>query len=136
MRKALVKVLYGGRTEADLPLRDSFEEAGLETLCSTDDGSYGFRGFVTALLEEEIAARKPDVLFVCGPDPMMRLCGQTAARIHVPAQISLESIMGCGFGACWGCVQRIRRKGKAEWRKICEDGPVFAAEEIVWDGGG
>ena len=130
---AFVKVLYGGRTVADLPVRDKFENAGLEIVCSTDDGSSGYRGFVTALLEVEIAGRRPDVLFVCGPDPMMRACAGIAGRHKVPAQISLESIMGCGFGACWGCVHRIRRSGEVKWRRICEDGPVFAAEEIVWD---
>jgi dihydroorotate dehydrogenase electron transfer subunit len=132
-RAALVKVVYGGRTEADLPVRDKFEEAGLEIVWSTDDGSSGFRGLATDLLEREVAARRPDLLFVCGPDQMMRASAVIAARLRIPAQISLESIMGCGFGACWGCVRRIRRNGEAKWRKICEDGPVFAAEEIAWD---
>jgi dihydroorotate dehydrogenase electron transfer subunit len=132
-RGATVRVLYGGRTAGDLPVRDKFEDSGLEIACSTDDGSYGYHGLVTSLLEDEIAGRRPDVLFVCGPDPMMRAASGIAARFRVPAQVSLESIMGCGFGACWGCVKRIRRGGEPGWRKICEDGPVFPAEEIVWD---
>jgi dihydroorotate dehydrogenase electron transfer subunit len=129
-----VKVLYGGRTAADLPIRDRFENAGLEMRCSTDDGTFGYRGFVTSLLEAEIAECRPGALYVCGPDPMMRACAAIAAHHGLPAQISLEAIMGCGFGACWGCVHRIRQAGEAKWRKICEDGPVFPADEIVWDG--
>jgi len=135
-RGAQVKVLYGGRTAADLPVRDRFEEAGLEVVCSTDDGSFGRRGLVTALLESESSLRRPDILFVCGPDPMMKACAGISRRLGVPAQVSLESIMGCGFGACWGCVHRIARRGEAKWRKICEDGPVFPAEDIVWNGEG
>jgi dihydroorotate dehydrogenase electron transfer subunit len=74
-------------------------------------------------------------MFVCGPDLMMEKVAVLAAARRIPAQLSLEAIMGCGFGACWGCVKRIRRGDDGQWRKICEDGPVFAAEEIVWNEG-
>jgi dihydroorotate dehydrogenase electron transfer subunit len=65
---------------------------------------------------------------------MMRAAAGIAAARRIPAQISLESIMGCGFGACWGCVKRIARGDGGRWHKICEDGPVFPAEEILWEG--
>ena len=55
-------------------------------------------------------------------------------RLGVPAELSLEAHMGCGFGACWGCVKKIRRNGREEWLKVCEDGPVFQAEDVAWDG--
>jgi dihydroorotate dehydrogenase electron transfer subunit len=74
------------------------------------------------------------MLFVCGPEEMMRKTAEIAAAQKIPAQLSLESMMGCGFGACWGCVRRIKEDGGGKWRKICEDGPVFRAEEIVWEG--
>lgn len=130
---ATVRVLYGGRTADELPIREKFAAAGLDPVCATDDGSIGFSGFVTGLLESEIENKRPDRLFVCGPDAMMRRCADIAVRLGIPAQISLESIMGCGFGACWGCVKRLRKDGEGRWRKICEDGPVFPAEEIVWE---
>jgi dihydroorotate dehydrogenase electron transfer subunit len=133
-RGANVKVLYGGRTLGDLPVRDKFAADGLAIACATDDGSFGHAGFVTGLLEAEIVRRIPDFLFVCGPDPMMRAAAGIARAHRIPAQISLESIMGCGFGACWGCVKRIARGDGGRWRKICEDGPVFLAEEILWEG--
>jgi dihydroorotate dehydrogenase electron transfer subunit len=132
-RGAAVRVLYGGRTKDELPIRDKFAEAGLDPACATDDGTFGFSGFVTDLLETEIGNKRPDRLYVCGPDAMMRRCAVIAGRRGIPAQISLESIMGCGFGACWGCVKRLRKDGEGRFRKICEDGPVFAAEEIVWE---
>jgi len=131
---AAVRVFYGGRTAAEIPLRDKFESAGIPVACSTDDGSFGFSGFVTALLEGELRAARPDGLFACGPDPMMERAGRLALGLGLPAQLSLEAIMGCGFGACWGCVHRIKNGDGGQWRKICEDGPVFGADEILWEG--
>jgi dihydroorotate dehydrogenase electron transfer subunit len=128
-----VLTLYGGQSLPDIPLKEKFKESGLDILCSTDDGSHGFRGFVTGLLEAELRRRKPESLFVCGPDLMMKRTADIALRRNIPAQFSLESMMGCGFGACWGCVRRIKKDDTGEWRKICEDGPVFSAEEILWD---
>lgn len=130
---ARVKVLYGGKGLPDLPLKQKFEKAGLNIACSTDDGTSGFQGFVTGLLQREISEQPPAALFVCGPDPMMKKTAEIAAREKIPAQFSLESMMGCGFGACWGCVKRIRKSDDGAWRKICEDGPVFSGDEIVWE---
>jgi dihydroorotate dehydrogenase electron transfer subunit len=129
---AEVIVLYGGRGLADIPLRDRFEASGLTVRCSTDDGSYGFKGFVTALLERELKRAPADRLFVCGPDAMMKAAAAIARARGIPAEFSLEAIMGCGIGACWGCVQRIRNGGGDDWVKICEEGPVFPGDRIVW----
>ena len=125
-------VLYGGKTAADIPLRTKFEEAGLPVLCSTDDGSFGFKGFVTGLAAREIEAHPPAFLFACGPDAMMKAAAHHAEWRDIPAEFSLESLMGCGIGACWGCVKRILREGQEGWVKICEEGPVFPRDEIVW----
>lgn len=133
-RGAKVKILYGGKSLRDLPARERFLRDGADIACATDDGSFGRAGFVTGLLEAEIGNAVPDLLFVCGPDPMMRATARIAQARGIPAQISLESVMGCGFGVCWGCVKRIARGDGGRWRKICEDGPVFLADEILWDG--
>jgi dihydroorotate dehydrogenase electron transfer subunit len=125
-------VFYGGRTVADIPLRNKFKRAGFELLLSTDDGSLGFAGFVTGLVENELARRKPDIVYACGPDPMMKALAAITAKYAVPAEFSLESVMGCGIGACWGCVQRIRNGSGDGWVKICEEGPVFPGERILW----
>jgi dihydroorotate dehydrogenase electron transfer subunit len=125
-------VLYGGRSLADIPLRERFERAGLEYRCSTDDGSFGFAGFVTELAGLEIAGEKPAVVYACGPDPMMKALAAIAAKHEVPAEFSLEAVMGCGIGACWGCVQRIRNESGDGWVKICEEGPVFPGERVQW----
>jgi len=128
------KIFYGGKTAADLPLLPKFEAAGFEILSSTDDGSFGFRGLVSELLKEELERSRPAHIYACGPEPMMKTITTLADARNVPAQFSLESIMGCGIGACWGCVKRIKRGDRAEWVKICEEGPVFYGPEIVWEG--
>lgn len=125
-------VFYGGRTVADIPLRSRFEQAGWELRCSTDDGSFGFPGLVTGLVERDLGRAKPDLLYACGPDPMMKALAATARGSGVPAEFSLESMMGCGIGACWGCVHRVRGESGETWTKICEDGPVFPGDRIVW----
>jgi dihydroorotate dehydrogenase electron transfer subunit len=125
-------VFYGGRTAADIPLRGKLEKAGFEVLCSTDDGSFGFAGFVTELVGRELAKEKPAVVYACGPDPMMKALAAVTAKHGVPAEFSLESVMGCGVGACWGCVHRIRSGSGDGWIKICEEGPVFPGERVVW----
>jgi len=129
---AEVVVLYGGRTRRDTPLAGAFEAAGLRLLCSTDDGSFGFRGFVTELLGRELAGTPADMIYACGPDPMMKAAADAARAAGIPAELSLESLMGCGIGACWGCVHRIRGETGEGWVKICEEGPVFPAERVVW----
>jgi dihydroorotate dehydrogenase electron transfer subunit len=125
-------VFYGGRTIDDIPLRDRLGKAGLEVLCSTDDGSFGFAGFVTALVEKELARTRPDHVYACGPDPMMKALAAITAKHGLPAEFSLESVMGCGVGACWGCVHRIKNESGDGWVKICEEGPVFPGERILW----
>jgi dihydroorotate dehydrogenase electron transfer subunit len=139
------RIFYGGRTESHLPLLPKLVEQGFEIFVSTDDGSLGYHGFVCPMLERELArwleaprrgrsraVRRPEV-FACGPDAMMKGVAEIAARYRVRVQFSLESIMGCGIGACWGCVKKIKRAGRADWVKICEEGPVFKDTEIVWE---
>jgi dihydroorotate dehydrogenase electron transfer subunit len=129
---ALVTVFYGGRTSLDLPLRGKFEAAGFPLQCTTDDGSCGFHGLVSQGLGRELERERADFLFACGPDVMMRAIAGTARSMDIPSEFSLEAVMGCGIGACWGCVQRIRNGSGDGWVKICEEGPVFRGDRIVW----
>ena len=129
---AASRIFYGGKTQADLPLQNKLVDQGFDISCSTDDGSFGFRGFVSDLFKAELEEYTPERIFACGPEPMMKKISDAARQKKIPAEFSLESVMGCGFGACWGCVKRIKRGDGEEWVKICEEGPVFSAEEIVW----
>jgi dihydroorotate dehydrogenase electron transfer subunit len=128
------RVFYGGRTESHLPLLGKLVAAKMEVFLSTDDGSLGFPGLASAMFERELArSARPALVFACGPDPMMRQVARLAADRTIPAQVSLESTMGCGIGACWGCVRKIRTPRGFEWIKICEDGPVFPADRVAWE---
>jgi dihydroorotate dehydrogenase electron transfer subunit len=132
---AEVTVLYGGRCRLDIPLTDKFKAAGLALLCATDDGSFGFEGLVSELLGRQLDRSPADILYVCGPDPMMEAVAGLALARGIPVEFSLESMMGCGIGACWGCVKRVRTEDGEGWVKICEEGPVFRGERIVWTEG-
>jgi dihydroorotate dehydrogenase electron transfer subunit len=125
-------VLYGGRCLLDLPLRDKFAEAGLALQCSTDDGTFGYRGLVTELLPPEAGPEPLAFVFACGPDAMMKAAARAAESLGIPCELSLESVMGCGIGACWGCVHRVRNEAGDGWVKICEEGPVFPGDKVVW----
>jgi dihydroorotate dehydrogenase electron transfer subunit len=70
--------------------------------------------------------------FERGPEEMMKKIARIAAKRNIPAEFSLESVMGCGFGVCWGCVKRIKKNGEEGWVKICEEGPVFSSDDIIW----
>lgn len=128
-----IRVFYGGRSQEDLPLRERFQTAGFPLVCSTDDGSFGFEGLVTDCLRRDLDGYTPDRMFACGPDAMLQTVGAMSREFAIPTQLSLEAVMGCGFGACWGCVQRIRQEGVESWQKICDKGPVFPADAVVWE---
>jgi len=129
---ASVKIFYGAKCLSDLCLKDKFEKKGFELLYSTEDGILGFKGLVSDLLVAELQNLIPEYMYSCGPEAMMKKIAQIAADKEIPSEFSLESIMGCGFGICWSCVRRIRKDGKEAWLKICEEGPVFSKEEIIW----
>ena len=99
-----------------------------EAKVATEDGAVGRRGNVIDLLGSmEIS----DVtqMFACGPKPMLKALADFAKAREIPLQVSLEERMGCGYGACVGCVCKTARGN----RKVCEDGPVFNGSEVIWD---
>jgi dihydroorotate dehydrogenase electron transfer subunit len=129
------RLFYGGRTESDLALRARVEALGFPHHLATDDGSVGERGRVTEPLERYLdASRRPAALFACGPDAMLRAVATIAERRGLPAQVSLDPWMGCGFGVCLSCVVRIQRRGeeRGRYRCACTEGPVFDAADVVW----
>jgi len=124
---ANITVFLGARSAELLLMRDAFSGVTLRT--ATDDGSGGHHGFVTALLEKSLAGETaPDMILTCGPEPMMKSVAALAARHGVPCRVSLEARMACGFGACLGCVTKV--KGPELYVTVCQKGPVFDAAEV------
>jgi dihydroorotate dehydrogenase electron transfer subunit len=110
---------------------------GVRPLWSSEDGSRGFHGHVVALLSDRIAHGRvvPDrsVVYGCGPEPMMAALAQLCAQDRIPCYVSLERSMPCGYGVCMGCVVRSKSgDGYETYRRVCRDGPVFDAEQVIF----
>jgi len=122
----------GGRNARELSIRTRFD--GLvpgETILSSDDGSLGEKGFVTEALRRRFDAGSRYVrVFACGPMPMFAALARVVGDAGVPAEFSTEADMGCGFGACLGCV--IPGTEKA-FLVSCSEGPILAPEKIAWN---
>jgi dihydroorotate dehydrogenase electron transfer subunit len=124
-----VSVYYGVRS-ADLAAGvEDFRTAGATVQVATDDGSLGFHGFVTQLLERD---GPPQHLVGCGPEPMLRALASLAGRWAVPCHLSLETPMACGVGICFSCVTRVRTADGWDYRRVCVEGPVFDAASLAW----
>ncbi|MFO7936668.1 MAG: dihydroorotate dehydrogenase electron transfer subunit [Kiritimatiellia bacterium] len=130
-------LVVGGRTAEDILAVDEFTELGWRVEIATVDGSRGMKGLVTAPLEAELArldkADEKAEIFSCGPDGMLKAVGEAAIPRGFKAWLSLDKHMVCGVGACLACVQKLRRPDGSEWvGRVCRDGPIFEAGEIVW----
>lgn len=118
-----VTVLYGTADARRYPVPP---EARL--VAATEDGSIGYKGLVTEVLPE--FAAHADQVFACGPLPMYRAMSRMEALKEKPVQVSLEVVMGCGRGVCYGCTIQTQSGAK----KVCEQGPVFEMGDILWEG--
>lgn len=127
-------LLYGARTAALLAGLDDFRAAGITVEVATDDGSAGHKGLVTDLLAQRLERReRPARIVGCGPAPMLASLASLARRHGVACDVSLENHMACGFGACFSCVAPILQPdGTTDLRRVCVEGPVFAAETVHW----
>ena len=126
-------VISGYRNASAVILQEDFAATGAETILCTDDGSAGRKGFVTDALKEVLASKKPDVIYACGPNIMLRRIIEIAQENGIKCQVSLEERMGCGVGACLVCACRTIRDGNEYYAHVCKDGPVFNAEEVLFD---
>jgi len=98
----------------------------------TDDGSAGAKGFATECLREKLIKEKYDIIFSCGPMPMLKSLQRVLDGSGIPCEVSLEQRMGCGIGACKVCVCQIMLEGQSDYRKVCTDGPVFELSKVVF----
>lgn len=124
-------VLIGARTKNDVLREKEFKDLGCDVHVATEDGSKGFKGRVTELLKEILREAKGEdrkAICSCGPKNMLAAISDIARQKKMPAQVSLEEFMGCGLGACLGCVIRTT----SGYQRICHDGPVFDALEVIW----
>lgn len=129
------RLFFGARTQEDLVGLQEFKPLVRATLLATENGSAGYRGFVTRPLEEYLSKHtsKRFMLMVCGPWAMLRATVELAKRFRHPCLVSMENRMGCGLGVCLGCSIRVQGTGHEAYQRVCTEGPVFWAEKIVWE---
>lgn len=120
------KVLLGGRTSEHVVLQSAFASIA-DMYITTDDGSQGVEGRVTD--HEILLSGSCDVIYCCGPHPMMHAVAQVAERRGISCEVSLENTMACGIGACLCCVQDTHEDGNV---CVCTEGPVFNSQSIKW----
>lgn len=124
------KQIVVGYRDKETFLRGDLEHYG-RVYVATEDGSVGTKGNVMDAIRKE--ALSADMIFACGPMPMLRAVKAYAAERKIPAFISLEEHMACGVGACLGCVVKTKNvdaHSHVNNARICTDGPVFEAEEV------
>ena len=126
-----VTTVAGYRSREDMFLTKELESCG-KLLVATDDGSYGIRGTVIDAIEA--GADDFDIVFACGPKPMLRGIRELGVKRGVPVYVSMEERMACGVGVCLGCVCGSTEKddhSNVNNKRVCVDGPVFNASEVV-----
>lgn len=102
------------------------------TVVTTDNGSYGEKGFPTQALEKRLREIQPDVILVCGPRPMLKAAARLALAYGISAYASTEERMGCGVGACLVCACAVKQAdGSVAMKRACADGPIFKLEDLV-----
>jgi dihydroorotate dehydrogenase electron transfer subunit len=129
-----VRLLLGGRTREDILAVTDFDRLGIETYVSTDDGTLGEKGLVTAVLADILAKRAPSAVAACGPMGMICAVYRLCHAHQVPLQVSLEALMACGVGACLGCTVKGAGHSEADPRllTVCKNGPVFHDRDLDW----
>jgi dihydroorotate dehydrogenase electron transfer subunit len=141
--------LPGPDTVEPLHTIAEFSRHGHPSVVTTDDGSYGFGGYVTQALDrylDQSAIRDPQsaippIVYTCGPEPMMKRVADIAAARGLECQVAVERAMACGMGTCQSCCIRVRKPDPSspplvgrDWcyRLACTDGPIFRGADLLW----
>ncbi len=131
-----VTVMLGMQSNETAGVIDDFIRAGLHVDVATNDGSLGACGHVTCLLEGQPDDAFTDCrVYACGPTPMLKAVQTWTSSCGLPAELSLEERMGCGFGVCLSCVCKVKVRSESGWeyQRACVEGPVFSAAEVILD---
>ena len=137
-----VDVILGARTSG--LLLNAIEARRLASDCATttEDGSHGEQGRVTDVLEETVERCGTEVIYACGPHPMLAALSNFCIEKRIPIQVAVEELMACGYGVCMTCVMPLHRKPKKDepledtivYARSCTEGPVFNGALVVWNG--
>ncbi|MBF0120169.1 MAG: dihydroorotate dehydrogenase electron transfer subunit [Desulfobacterales bacterium] len=124
------KLFLGGKTEQDLLCEQEFINLNMPVYKTTEDGSAGQKGFITQELERQITVTQPELICACGPMGMLKSVSVIAEKYCIPCQVSMETMMACGMGACLACA--VEKKESEKYFHVCLDGPVFDAASLTF----
>jgi len=119
----------GGRSADDIICAAEFQSMEIETYMTSEDGSIGEKGLVTDALSGWLKEHQPDMIYACGPMPMLSAVSAISRKYRLPCEVSIETIMACGVGACLGCAIKDTQHEKG-YGHVCIDGPVFNAARL------
>lgn len=126
------RVFLGARSADDLLCREDIAHMGVSVHISTDDGTAGDQCLLTHPLETAAVQTPPGALFACGPMEMLACVAGIAHKLTLPCQVSIETMMACGMGACLGCAVK-SAQDKDAYLHVCRNGPVFEARRLRFD---
>jgi dihydroorotate dehydrogenase electron transfer subunit len=134
-RNKVVHMILGARDHGRVFKPIEGKRLALSIVITTEDGSMGLRGRVTDALRSTIDRTGAQVVYACGPNPMLRAVAWMCGELGIPCQVAVEEMMACGIGVCWTCaVPVIAQDGRGWWNvRACVEGPVFNAARIWWD---
>jgi len=121
--------IYGSRSSNVIYCKDKFCSSSDQIIFMTDDGTEGEKGFVTSAAERLLSDSKFDMVYTCGPKPMLKGMAKIVDTYKTKCEVSLENYFGCGTGICYGCTIRTKIGNK----RVCTEGPVFDIEVIDFD---
>ena len=136
-RTGPIQLMMGFGSAVEIISLELILDNAIDFVIATDDGSAGYAGLVTDLLEaklnEDGFEKETASIFTCGPEPMMKKVAAMALERDIPCQASLEAVMACGVGACQGCSIKAASKEDHTYCHVCTDGPVFPVKAIDWN---
>lgn len=124
-------VFLGFRNKDRVVMEEEFKEISKSVTVGTDDGSYGYNGYIAQKMEEFIDTNPCDIIYCCGPMPMLKAVKKIAESRNILCQLSLEQRMGCGIGACLVCTCETTKSGTEKQQRVCLNGPVFYSTEVT-----
>lgn len=127
-----LSAVLGFKSKDSVILEDNFRSVCHEVYITTEDGSAFEHGNVSLPLRRMLEAGGYDAVLACGPRAMLKAVAALSKEFGVFCQVSLEERMGCGVGACLVCACKTQENGREQMRRVCKDGPVFSAEEVLW----
>lgn len=122
-------IFYGARKKEELVRLSFLKSFGIPIKISTDDGSKGYKGFITELVEKE-SERNPKPILACGPKPMLKRVAEIGEKYKIKVYLVMETFLACGVGFCMGCVIPLKN---GQYAHLCIDGPTFLAEDVDFE---